>query len=442
MAYTPHSDADIKAMLETIGAESTESLFDCIPPSLRAKELNLDAGLSEYETLEKVAAIGRKNQSDLLCFMGGGYYDHVIPSAIDALSSRAEFYTAYTPYQPEASQGTLQALYEYQSMILSLTGMEITNASMYDGGTAMAEAALMALRITKKRNKIVLDAGVHPYYKEIVRTYLAFHGTEIVEIGLKKDAPDMDALKAALDENVSSYIFQNPNFFGSVHDYTEIVDAVHAVGAQVIGGIYPLSLGLLKTPAKMGVDIVCGDGQSLGNPLNFGGPYFGILATTNADMRQIPGRICGRTVDKDGKEAYVLTLQAREQHIRRHRAMSNICSNQNLCALRASMYLSLLGKEGIAEVAETVFQKSEYLKSELQSIDGVSVWNESPTFNEFVITLPGDARAVYKTMKEKDFAAGILLGQAGFENALMVSVTEKRTRDQMDAYVTALKELL
>ena len=441
MAYTPHTQNDIKQMLEVIGASDIDELFGRIPQELRAKSFNLPDGLSEFEVFEEFKRLSSKNDTSKVCFLGGGYYDHIIPSAVDALSMRSEFYTAYTPYQAEASQGTLQALYEYQSMICELTGMEATNASMYDGGTALAEAALMAVRATR-RKKIIVDSGVNPIYIKILKTYLAYHELEVITMEVKGDGVDTDGLLKMIDESVAGYIFQNPNFFGSINDFSQIIEALHSVKALAIMSSYPIALGLIKSAGEVGADIYCGDGQCLGNYLGFGGPSFGILATKQKLIRNLPGRIVGITEDKEGKRAYVLTLQAREQHIRRDKATSNICSNQNLMALRATIFMSLLGKEGFEELAMQNYNKSEYLKSELSKV--VKIYNQRPTFNEFVIELPISSNEFIDKMEEKGFFAGLKLEKLfdGFENRVLVSTTEKRTKAQIDSFVASCKEVL
>ncbi len=441
MPYTPHTPSDIEAMTAQIGITSEEELFASIPQELRAKSFEIPKGLSEFEVFEELKALALKNNTQNICFLGGGYYEHIIPSAVDALSMRSEFYTAYTPYQPEASQGTLQALYEYQSMICELTGMEATNASMYDGGTAMAEAALMAVRITK-RKKILIDSGVNPIYIKIVKTYLAYHELEVELLHVSSDISKKEDILTKIDETYAGYIFQNPNFFGSIADYTDVIEALHVKGILAIASAYPISLGLLKTPKEMDADIVCADGQCLGNYLGFGGPSFGILATKEKYIRNLPGRIVGETLDRNGKRAFVLTLQAREQHIRRDKATSNICSNQNLMALRATIFFSLLGKEGFANLAEFNYEKANYLKNELSKV--VGIYNLAPTFNEFVIELPISSDKFIKAMNEKGFFAGINLSNLyeNFENRVLVSVTEKRTKAQMDSFVQATKEVL
>ncbi len=443
MPYTPHTKEDISSMLDTIALKDESELFDTIPKELRAKSFDLPDGMSEFEAYDKLKKIAEKNQNDKVLFMGGGYYDHIIPSIVDALSMRSEFYTAYTPYQAEASQGTLQALYEYQSLICRLFEMDVTNASMYDGGTALAEAALMSIRV-RRREKVLLDYRVNPIYKDIVKTYLKTRGFEVVEVGGEGVEFDKDEIISQIDENVASYIFQNPNFFGSIEEYDEIISALHDKKALAIGLFYPISLGILKTPGEMGIDIACADGQSLGNYLGFGGPSFGIMATKREFMRQIPGRVVGKTVDRNGKTAYVLTLQAREQHIRREKATSNICSNQNLMALRATIFLSSIGKEGFKDMAEQNLQNANYLKEKVSQIEGINVLNRAFIFNEFVIKLPKSSSEVLNSFRKRGIYGGIDLSKLykNFENSLLVAVTEKRTKEQLDEYVKVLKDLL
>ncbi|QKF83529.1 aminomethyl-transferring glycine dehydrogenase subunit GcvPA [Halarcobacter ebronensis] len=443
MPYTPHTKDEIELMLQTIGIKSEEELFSSVPSNLRVDSLDIEDGLDEYTTFEKFKALASKNVTDKTIFLGGGYYDHIVPSAVDALSSRAEFYTAYTPYQAEASQGTLQVLYEYQSLVCKLTGMDVSNASMYDGATALAEAALMAVRISKK-NKILIDAGVNPTYIKVVQTYLSFREIEVEIVDLKGDISDFETIESKIDDSVAGYLFQNPNFLGSIASFEKIIEKLHEKGALAVSSVYAVSLGVLKEPSSMGVDIVTADGQCLGNYLSFGGPSFGLIATKQEYIRDLPGRIIGKTVDRDGKEMFVLTMQAREQHIRRHRATSNICSNQNLLALRSTIYLSLLGKEGFVELANSCHSKSEYLKENLSKIKGVEIFNSSTTFSEFVIKTPCDASDILEAMSSRGIYAGINLGNLfeGFENAILVSVTEKRTKEQMDNYVENLIEVL
>ena len=444
MPYTPHTKDDVQRMCAQIGIKDETELFDAIPNELRAKSFDLEDGLSEFEVFENFKELASQNDTSKVSFLGGGYYDHIIPTAVDALSTRSEFYTAYTPYQAEASQGTLQALYEYQTMICNLTGMEATNASMYDGGTAMAEAALMAVRIGKKRKKLIVDSGVNPIYIKILKTYLAYHELEVITLKVKHDGSDKETLLNLIDDSIAGYIFQNPNFFGSIEDYSEIITALHDVKALAIMSSYPIALGILKSAGEVDADIYCGDGQSLGNYLGFGGPSFGILACKEKYIRNLPGRIVGITEDREGKRSYVLTLQAREQHIRRDKATSNICSNQNLMALRATMFLALLGKEGFEKLALQNYNKSEYLKTELSKISTIKLYNQNPTFNEFVIELPIGASEFIDKMEDKGFFAGLRLETLfeKFENRVLVSTTEKRTKAQIDSFVACVKEIV
>jgi glycine dehydrogenase subunit 1 len=430
--YCPNTPEEIRAMLASIGVASVEELFKPIPQALRAKSFNLPQGMSEFELFSRMEKLAGANAKEVTPFIGGGFYDHLIPAVVDHLANRAEFYTAYTPYQPECSQGTLQALFEYQTAICRLTGMAVSNASLYDGGTAMAEGAMMALRVTG-RNRLIVDGCVNPFSRQIVKTYLANLGVELLEIPPKDGATDMTALLAALDEQAAAVMVQNPNFFGTINDLSELASAAHAKGALLVASVYPISLGLIKSPGEMGVDIAVGDGQSLGNHLAFGGPSFGFIATTKAYIRNMPGRIIGETVDRQGRRGFVLTLQAREQHIKRHKATSNICSNQSLCALRGLIFLTSIGKNGLVELAGLNRDKAEFAKGELTSIKGVSLVNSGPTFNEFTLRLPVTATHVAKQLLAKGIAAGVPLGQyyTPKENYLVVTVTEKRSKEEI-----------
>jgi len=441
--YCPHTPEEIQEMLADIGVASVEDLFAPIPAELRATSFNLPAGMSEFETFSRMQAIAGDNRQGMTNFIGGGFYDHIIPSVVDHLSGRAEFYTAYTPYQPECSQGTLQALFEYQTAICRLTGLDVSNASLYDGGTACAEAAMMALRVTG-RNKIVVDGCVSPFSRQVLKTYLFNLDVEVVEIAPLNGLLNRAELAAVLDDSIAAVLVQNPNFFGSIEDFTSLAEQVHSVAALLIGSVYPISLGILKTPAEMGIDIAVGDGQSLGNPLSFGGPSFGFITAKKAYIRNMPGRIVGETVDRNGKRGYVLTLQAREQHIKRHKATSNICSNQGLCALRGLIFLSSVGKEGLAELARLNRDKAEYAKSLLAGISGVSVLQSAVTFNEFTLVLPKNASDVVAGLLEKGIAAGVPLGlyYEGLDNCLVVTVTEKRTKKEIERLVDVLKSEL
>ena len=441
--YCPHTPEEIGEMLDAIGVSSVEELFAPIPAELRAKPLTIPAGMSEFETFARMQAIAAENAQGMTNYIGGGFYDHIIPSVVDHLSGRAEFYTAYTPYQPECSQGTLQALFEYQTAICRLTGLDVSNASLYDGGTACAEAAMMALRVTG-RNRIVVDAGVNPFSRRVLKTYLFNLDVEVIEIPVRDGALNRADLAGALDETVAAVLVQNPNFFGTVDDFSDLAEQVHALGGLLISSVYPVSLGILKSPGEMGVDIAVGDGQSLGNPLSFGGPSFGFIAASKSYIRNMPGRIVGETVDKNGERGYVLTLQAREQHIKRHKATSNICSNQGLCALRGLIFLSSVGRQGLADLARLNRDKAEYAKTRLAAIPGVKLLQSGPTFNEFSLILPKPAAGLVEGLLKEGIAAGVPLGgyYQGLENALVVTVTEKRSKQEIDHFARLLEAAL
>jgi glycine dehydrogenase subunit 1 len=438
MNFTPHTSDEIKAMLAVIGVGSIQELFDPIPTALRAKSFDLPQGVSEFEMLDKLKALAAENK-DITSFIGGGYYDHLIPSAVDHLAGRSEFYTAYTPYQPEVSQGSLQALFEYQSAICRLTGHDVSNASLYDGGTALAEGAMMALRATG-RNRLLVDGAINPFYRAVVKTYLANLSVELIEIPPVDGMLDFAALDRELDDRAAALLVQNPTFFGCITDLTGFAEKLHACGALLVASVYPVSLGLLKSPAEMGVDIAVGDGQSFGNHLSFGGPAFGFISASKKFIRNMPGRIVGETVDREGRRGFVLTLQAREQHIKRHKATSNICSNQSLCALRGLIYLAALGRQGLVELALLNRDKAEYAKAVLSSINGVTAISAVPTFNEFTISLPANADTIVEQLLKQGIAAGVPLGRyyEGSANCLVVTVTEKRTKVEIDRFADAL----
>lgn len=441
--YCPHTPEQIREMLGVIGVAEIAELFASIPPELRARSFDLPPGMSEFEMLRRIGELAAGDRHDIIPFIGGGWYDHVIPSVVDRLAARAEFATSYTPYQPECSQGTLQALYEYQTAICRLTGMDATNASLYDGGTALAEAALMSLRITGRR-RIILDGTVNPLSRSIVRTYLANLDVEVLETSPSNGMSDRTAILSRLDDGVAALIVQNPSFFGAVDDLSDLADEIHRCGGLLVVSVYPVALGILKSPGEMGADMAVGDGQSLGNPVSFGGPSFGFLAVRREHIRNLPGRIVGETVDREGKRGFVLTLQAREQHIRRHRATSNICSNQSLCALRGLIFLSVVGKEGLVDLARLNYDKAGYAKGVLAAVRGVSLLTDGPTFNEFTLTLPLDAEHVAERLLAKGIAAGVPLGgyYPGMKRCLTVTVTEKRTREEIDALGRGLEEAL
>lgn len=443
MNYTPHTQEDVKQMLKAIGASSIEELFKDIPQALRAKSFNLADGKSEIEVTNHLKKLSDKNATGLINFVGAGFYDHFIPAAVDAIVNRPEFYTAYTPYQPECSQGWLQSIYEYQTAICELTGLDVSNASLYDGGTAIYEAAMMSIRLTG-RNKIIMDSGMSLIYRAMLYTYTSNLSIEFVEIPVVHGHSSREELFKHLDDKTAAVILQNPNFFGAVDDHSDVVERVHKFGALAISSVYPVSLGMLKSPGEMNFDIATGEGQSLGIPLSFGGPYLGFMAAKKELVRQMPGRIVGETVDSDGKRGFVLTLQTREQHIRREKATSNICSNEAHCALRAVVFLSLLGRSGIKEMAELNYQKTEFAKEALSKIKGVEVKRSSPTFNEFTVMLPRRADDVVYRMIDKGFACGFPLGRfyKGMENYLLIAVTEKRTKEEICRLADSLEAVL
>jgi glycine dehydrogenase subunit 1 len=443
MSFIANTPEQQKQMLSEIGL-SMDGLFADVPKEFLQKDFNLPAGMSEFDVRNRLAELAGKNHIDLTCFLGGGFYDHFIPATVYAIIGRSEFYTAYTPYQPELSQGTLQAIFEYQSIICRLTDMEASNASLYDGGTALYEAMMMALRITS-RNKILIDDSVNPIYRVMIHSYTKNLSIELEETKNDQGLANRKALLQKLDENTAAIIVQNPNFFGCVDDFADLAEAAHKKGALLIVSSYPISLGILKTPGAMGADIVTGEGQSLGLPMSFGGPYLGFMATKKEYVRKMPGRIVGRTKDNQGRTGFVLTLQAREQHIRRDKATSNICSNEALCALTALVYSSLLGKEGLKQTAQLCADKASYAWQRLTAVKGVKPRFQAKWFfNEFVIELPANAAEIAGKLIEKGFAAGFPLSRyyEGMENSLLIAVTEKRTKQQIGMLAEALEAVL
>lgn len=443
MSYIANTPGQRSEMLSACGVSSVDELFSCISPALRPQSFQLPRARSELEIHNFFKDVAGRNYSHLTNFLGGGFYDHFIPAAVDAIASRSEFYTAYTPYQPELSQGTLQAIYEYQTGMCRLTGMDVANASVYDGGTALYEACQMALHATG-RERIVMDGGVNPVYRKMLYSYTANLCIEFSEIPVTHGQSDRHHIIQALNDNTAAVILQNPNFFGVMDDHSDIVKHCHERGILVIQSVYPIALAVLKTPGEIGVDIATGEGQSLGIPLAFGGPYLGFMATTKELVRKMPGRLAGRTVDRNGREAFVLTLQAREQHIRREKATSNICTNEALCALRAHLYLSLVGKEGLKDVAHLCHAKAQYAMQRFKAIPGVSIMESSPTFNEFTVRLPIDAGDLAGMMVERGIAPGLPLGRfyPGMEQHLLVSVTEKRTKFEIGTFAEAMEAVL
>lgn len=434
--YIPNTEADGKLMLDSIGAKSIEDLFVDIPAELRLdRKLDIQNPLSELELSSHMKNLSRTNKSteDLVCFLGAGAYDHYIPSIVRHLAMRSEFYTAYTPYQPEISQGTLQVIFEYQTMICSLTGMDVTNASMYDGATACVEAAMMAVE-NARRSSIVVSKTVHPEVRRVLKSYLRFRDVEVIEVDMADGVTDVEKLKTLVEAGTAGVIVQNPNFFGVIEDLTEIEKITHANKAVLIDYVDPISLGILKSPAESGVDIVVGEGQSLGNSMSFGGPYLGFLATTSKLMRKMPGRIVGQSEDVDGKRAFVLTLQAREQHIRRYKATSNICSNQGLNALMATIYMTTLGKQGLKEVAEQSAKKAHYAMKQLTKNGKFKLLFDKPFFKEFAVVGNTSGSKVNDELLKHNILGGYELDKEYPEltNGLLLCVTEKRTKEQID----------
>lgn len=429
--YFPHTDDDLKAMLEKVGVKSLDELFAEIPESIRfRKEYDLPKSASEMEVRQAFQLLGSKN-SQLICFAGMGVYDHYTPSAIPSLLSRSEFLTSYTPYQAEISQGTLHYIFEYQSMMAELTGMDISNASMYDGTTATAEAMMMAVAAGKKQNKVLVTGAMNPKTFEVLQTYALHQGIELEVLSIRNGVTALDDVKEQLAKGgVAGVIVQQPNVYGIVEDYTGFAEACHEQKSLFIMDSVAADLAVLKTPGEWGADIAVGDGQSLGIPMSYGGPYVGYMCCTEKLIRKMPGRIVGKTVDNRGQRAFVLTLQAREQHIRRQKATSNICSNQSLMALHATIYMALMGRDGLCEAAELGYGGAHYLCDELVKTGRFQLAYDQPFFNEFYVKYDGDAQTLYQRFIE----AGIL-GGVCFEDGFLFAVTEKRTKEEIDNLV-------
>jgi len=439
--YIPHTIDDQKAMLKVVGFSSIEDLFMDIPAHLKlSRILNLPASLSEQGVSGLMHKLSNRNIIPEICLTGAGAYNHYIPSVVRHLIKRSEFYTAYTPYQAEISQGILQAIYEYQTMIANLTGMDVANASMYDGASAMAEAAVLAAKILNRR-KLILMRSVHPEYRQVVRTYAWANGYEIGEIDYgESGCTDIDSLKSMVDENTAAVVVQSPNFFGIVEDLQAISSVVHEKQALFISGFTDATaLGILKPPGEMGVDFVAGEGQALGNPLNFGGPYLGIFAARKAFLRKIPGRLVGMTNDKDGRRGFVLTLQAREQHIRREKATSNICSNESLCALAAAVYLSCLGKN-LRRLAEVNLQKAHYFKTRLLALRGWTTFFSGSVYNEFLLRCP-DPKGINQKLQDAGIIGGYLPAKdyPELDGSILLCVTEMLSKEQIDKVIKIIQ---
>jgi len=442
MRYIPNTPAQQREMLSVIGVGSIEDLLARIPAKARlARALDLPAPMAEPDLIRHMRQLAAVNaDADVYtCYLGAGAYDHVIPSPIDHLVSRGEFFTAYTPYQPEASQGTLRSIYEYQSMIAELTGMDVANASIYDGGSALAEATLMAHSATERAG-VVLSAGVNPLYRRVVETYGEAPGIRLGTVPIGDGSTDLDAAKRGVSSGTAALVVQSPNFFGCLEDVGRAAEIAHESGALLIVVSDPVSLGILEPPGALGADIVVGEGQGLGVPMSFGGPNLGVLATRQDLVRRIPGRLVGATVDLDGRRGYVLTLQTREQHIRREKATSNICTNVALCALMATIYMATLGKQGLARVAELSTAKAHYAASVLAGVPGVRLRFAAPYFKEFTLALPKSPERVVGRLLRDRILAGVPLApfDRALRDCLLVAVTEKRTREEIDAFAAAL----
>jgi glycine dehydrogenase subunit 1 len=442
MRYISNTPAQQKEMLGVIGAASIEDLLVRIPAKARlSRPLNLPSAMAEMDLVRHLRGIAARNASaeDFACFLGAGSYDHSVPSPINHLILRGEFFTAYTPYQPEASQGTLRTIFEYQTMIAELTGMDVANASLYDGGSSLAEGVLMAHAVTG-RDGIVLSRGVNPLYRQVVETYVEGPSLRISSAALADGVTDGDALRKAVTEKTAAVVVQYPNFFGCLEDVKGAAEIAHAAGALLIVVADPVNLGLLEPPGALGADLVVGEGQGLGVPMSFGGPNLGVFAAKQELVRRMPGRLVGATVDLDGQRGFVLTLQTREQHIRREKATSNICTNVALCALMATIYVSIMGKRGIRKVGELSVAKAHYAATAFSQIPGVRLRFGAPFFKEFTLQLPKAPDRVVKRLAKDRILAGLPLKpfDRQYKDCLLVAVTEKRTREEIDAYAAAL----
>jgi len=447
LRYIPNSPDERADMLQQIGVASIENLFDSIPEGLRLRQhLDVPPAASEIELLRQFDEMGARNQAARrISFLGGGAYSHYTPTIVDHLISRSEFFTAYTPYQPEISQGTLQSIFEFQTLVCQLTGMDIANASMYDGSTAMAEAVLMAERVTK-RSKVIVSAAVHPQYLEVAHTYVQHAGIDLQQaLYCTESGTTLTESLSALDENTAAIVVQSPNFFGCIEDLEALSEQAHAKGALVIVAVTEaMSFGLLRSPGACGADIVVAEGQSFGVPLSFGGPYVGLFATRDKYARQIPGRLVGEAYDKNGRRGFVLTLATREQHIRREKATSNICTNEGLIALAATIYLETMGRRGVQEVAQQCAQKAHYAAREIAKLAGFSLPFSAPFFNEFVVCSPINAASLLERLaREKGIDGGIALARfdSSRPNDFLVCVTETNTREQIDALIDGLNQI-
>lgn len=444
MAYLANTPEDVESMLQAIGVPDLAALFADIPKEIsRQTLLDLPPALSELELTDELKKLAARNVSveQKVCFLGGGSYDHFIPAAVELLAGRSEFLTSYTPYQPEASQGNLQAMFEYQTLICQLTGMDVANASLYDGGSALAEAVLMALAVLPARKKVVVSQAVHPEYRQVLATYLTNREVEVLILPADRGVTSIGGLEQAVDDQVACVVMQHPNFFGALEDVAAAAHLAHRAEALLIEVFDPISLGVLKGPGELGADIAVAEGQALGIPLGFGGPYLGILACREQFLRRLPGRLVGQTQDLDGRRCFVLTLQTREQHIRRAKATSNVCTNQGLLALKASIYLALLGPQGLAEVARLCLNKAHYAAERLKASGRFELAFDRPFFKEFAVRdLKGQVPALLAHAERRGFFAGLPLGAwyPEFDDCFLVAVTERRSRAQIDALADCL----
>ncbi|NPV70831.1 MAG: aminomethyl-transferring glycine dehydrogenase subunit GcvPA [Firmicutes bacterium] len=444
MDYIPHTDRDRRRMMDAIGVKSIDELFADIPEQVKFKRrLEIPEGMSELEVYNLLYGLSKKNANlnDVVCFLGAGAYDHYVPATVDHVTSRSELYTAYTPYQPEISQAVLQIIYEYQTAICELTGMDVANASHYDGATATAEAGIISCMHTG-RKKIAVSAGVHPEYRATLKAYAHGYGADVVEVPCAGGVTDAKNLAAAA-AGAACVIVQNPNFLGCIEDVVAAEKAAHAEGALYAVVVDPISLGVLKPPGEYGADMAVGEGQALGNPISFGGPYLGIFAVKEALVRRIPGRVIGMTTDNRGQRGFVMTLQTREQHIRREKATSNICSNEALCAVAALVYMSTMGKQGIKEVGELCLDKAHYAAARLEATGKYPLAFKAPFFKEFAVRCPVDPEKIVSELCKDGILAGYPLGRAypELKDCLLMAVTEKRTREQIDRLVARMEGL-
>jgi glycine dehydrogenase subunit 1 len=441
MTFNPHTPEDRRAMLDAVGAARVDELFGAIPGDVRFPDLNLPPELSEPEAFRRLTALASTNLNGYQhpSFLGAGSYTHYVPAAVQQITFRGEFYTAYTPYQPEIAQGTLQAIYEYQTMVSQLTGMEVSNASLYDGATALAEGALLTVSLPRKRKRVVIAGTVHPHYRNVVRTYTSGVGVEVIELPLPVDGfrADPNAFDEYLDDYLACLIVQYPNFFGTIEDIAAVAEKAHSVGANLVVSTYPTALGLLKPPGELGADVVTGEGQPLGNAQSFGGPVVGLLATHKRLVRQMPGRLVGLAHDSQGKRGFVLALQTREQHIRREKATSNICTNQGLCALAACVYMATLGPGGLRRVAEGSYRNAHALADQLQATGKFRVLNDGPFFNEFTVACDEEPARLNRRLREAGMIGGLDLASvdARLAGRMLLCATEMNGEDVIERFV-------